>query len=110
MATQAAEKSLERGWYQRLTTSIAWPFCCEISVQGISHLRTSTPKSTISEPYKPLRISKTFIFWWVQFRTVRPELGFGHGYQVDSHGQLALKQLRLSVLMKCIQTHIQVLD
>ena len=33
-----------------------------------------------------------------QFRTFRPGFGFGQRYHVDRHGQLTLKQLRLSVL------------
>ena len=33
-----------------------------------------------------------------QFRMFRPGLEFGQRYHVDRHGQLTLKQLRLSVL------------
>jgi hypothetical protein len=43
-----------------LTMSIAWSFSCEISVLGISHLPRTTPKTTISEPYKHLRIAKLY--------------------------------------------------
>ena len=82
--------------------SIAWSFSCEISVLGISHLPRTTPKTTIFEPYKHLRIAKAFIvmvdFGCGQFRTFCPGLGFWQRYHVDRHGQLALKQLRLSVL------------
>ena len=67
----------------------------------------TTPNSTISEPYKHLTIAKAYIaqqiapwrsaiFGCGQFRTFRP--GFGQRYNVDRHGQLTLKQLRLSVL------------
>ena len=66
----------------------------------------TTPSSTISEPYKHLTIAKAYIahhgesaiFGCGQFRTFRPGFGFGQRYHVDRHGQLTLKQLRLSVL------------
>jgi hypothetical protein len=105
--------------------SIAWSFSCEISVLGISHLPMTTPKSTISEPYKHLRIAKAFMVWpvdstWRKRRfwvwsvsdvSNRPGLGFGQRYHVDRYGQLALKQLRLSVLNEMhTNSHIQVLD
>jgi hypothetical protein len=41
-------------------------FSCEISMLGISHLPMTTPKNTISEPYKHLRflrIAKAFMVW-----------------------------------------------
>ncbi len=38
------------------------------------------------------------VFGCGQFRMFRPGLGFGQRYHVDRHGQLTLKQLRLSVL------------
>jgi hypothetical protein len=44
---------------------IAWSFSCEILVLGTSHLPMTTPKSTISEPYKHLRIAKAFMVWWI---------------------------------------------
>jgi hypothetical protein len=79
---------------------MAWSFSCEILVLGISHLPMTTPKSTISEPYKHLRIwyGESVVFGCGQFRTFRPGLGFGQRYHVDRHGQLAPKQLTLSVL------------
>ena len=67
------------------------------------------PNSTISEPYKHLRIAKPFMvrqiapyrkrrFWCGRFRTFRTGFRFRQRYHLDRHGQLALKQLRLSVL------------
>jgi hypothetical protein len=43
---------------------IAWSFSCEILELGISHLPMTSPKSTISEPYKHLRIAKAFMVWY----------------------------------------------
>ena len=68
----------------------------------------ATPNSTISEPYKHLKIAKAFmvrqyhgesvVFRCGRFWTFRPRFGFGKRCHLDRHGQLALKQLRLSVL------------
>ena len=63
----------------------------------------TTPNSAISEPYKHLRLvwqhhGDSVIFGCGRFRTFRPGFGFGQRYYLDRHGQLALKQLRLSVL------------
>ena len=76
-----------------------------------STLPNDHPNITISEPYKHLRIAKAFMvrqiiplqkrrFWvWSSFFGVfRPGFGFGQGYHLDRHGQLAIKQSRLSVL------------
>ena len=41
---------------------------------------------------------KSFVFRCGQFLTFRPGLGLGQCYHVDRHGQLAQKQLRLSIL------------
>ena len=72
---------------------------------GVSHFLMTTHNSTISEPYKHFRMAKAFMvrqiapcrkrhFWvWI-----RPGFQFGQRYHFDRHGQLALKQLRLSVL------------
>jgi hypothetical protein len=43
-------------------------------------------------------VDESVVFGCGRFRTFRPGLGFGQRYHVDRHGQLALKQLRLSVL------------
>ena len=68
----------------------------------------NTTNSTISERYKHLTIVKAYtarqhhgesaIFGCGQFRTFSPGFRFGQRYHVDRHGQLTLKQLRLSVL------------
>ena len=42
--------------------------------------------------------AKSAIFGCGQFRTFRLGFGFGQRYYVDRHGQITLKQLRLSVL------------
>ena len=81
----------------------------EILVVGVSHFLMTTPNSTTSEPYKHLRIVKAFmvrqiapwrkcLFGCGRFQTFRPGFGFGQRYHLDRHGQLTLKQLRLSVL------------
>ena len=44
------------------------------------------------------RHGESAIFGCGQFRTFRSGFGFGQRYHVDRHGQLTLKQLRLSVL------------
>ena len=70
----------------------------------------TTPNSTISEPYKHLRIATAFMvrrqiapwrkrhFECGRFQTFRPGFGFEQHYHLNRHGQLALKQLRLSVV------------
>ena len=66
----------------------------------------TTPNSTIFEPYKHLIIAKLFMvlakpfmvkrrFWVWSFR---PGLRLRQRYHLDRHGQLSLKQLRLSFL------------
>ena len=70
----------------------------------------TTPKTTISEPYKHLRIPKAFIVLWIalfaralfvgvaSFGRFAPGLGLGQRYNVYRHRQFALKQLKLSVI------------
>ena len=76
---------------------------------GVSHFPMTPPNITISEPYKQLGIAKPIMvrqiapwqkrrFGCGRFRTFRPGFGFKQHYHLDRHGQLALKQLRLSVL------------
>ena len=48
--------------------------------------------------YSTKAAGQSAIFGCGQFRTFRPGFGFGQRYHVDRHGQLTLKQLRLSVL------------
>ena len=67
----------------------------------------TTPNSTISEPYKHLRVAKPFIVWqiapcqkrrfWVwSVSDISSRIRVRDHF--DRHGRLALKQLRLSVL------------
>ena len=67
------------------------------------------PLKTISEPYKHLTIAKAYIarqiapwrkrhIWVWSLSDVSSGFGFGQRYHLDRHGQLTLKQLRLSVL------------
>ena len=69
----------------------------------------TTPNSTTSEPYKHLRIAKSIMvrqiaawqkrrFWVWSISDVLSRIRVGQRYHLDRHGQLALKQLRLSVL------------
>jgi hypothetical protein len=76
--------------------SIAWSFFGEISVLGISHLPMTTHKSTISEPYKHLRIAR--VLWFgryssmakasflgvVSFGRFAPDWGSGSGLPQNS--------------------------
>ena len=43
-------------------------------------------------------MAKATFFGCGQFRTFRPRFGFGQRYHLNRHGQLALKQFRLSGL------------
>ena len=90
---------------KRLCSSTAF----YLKLSALSHHLMTTPNSTISEPYKHLTIAKAYIagqiapwrstiFGCGQFRTFRPGFVFGQHYHVDRHGQLTLKQLRLSDL------------
>ena len=77
---------------------------------GVSQFPITTPNSTTPKPYKHLRIAKpvngsadstmakAFVFGCGRFRTFCPGFGFGQRCHLDRHGQLALKQLRSSVL------------
>ena len=76
---------------------------------GVSHFPMTTPNSAISEPHKHLRIAKPIMvqqiapwqkrrFWVWSVSEVSSRFGFRQHYHLDRHGQLALKQLRLSVL------------
>ena len=69
----------------------------------------TTPNSTISEPYKHLTIAKAYIprqiapwrkrhIWVWSVSDVSSRIQVRQRYHVDRHGQLTLKQLRLSVL------------
>ena len=69
----------------------------------------TTPNSTISEPYKHLTIAKAYIarqiapwrkryIWVWSVSDVSSRIRVRQRYHVDRHGQLTLKQLRLSVL------------
>ena len=71
----------------------------------------TTPNSTITEPgyvstsewpnllwFGRYHHAESVVFGYGRFRTFRPGFGFGQRYHLDRHGQLALKQLRLSVL------------
>jgi hypothetical protein len=59
--------------------SIAWSFSFEISVLGITHLPMTTPKSTISEPHKHLRIGKALWFGGYHYGET---IGFKCGHAV----------------------------
>ena len=51
------------------------------------------------------------LYWGaVIFGVFRPRFSLWHIHHVVRHGHLTLKRLRLPVLMKWIQTHIQALD